>query len=92
VGWGCTWYRNEMMAGVLFAGTKDYEFLHSAHKVPIFRALEFKVPGMVEYFKSRLQPAINPPNDNQLPLKADNRLHFLKIDESGQRKYEEYGA
>jgi len=39
-----------------------------------------------------LKPAINPPNDNQLPLKDDNRLHFLSIDESGQRKYEEYGA
>jgi len=47
---------------------------------------------MVEYFKSRLKPATTAPYSYQRPVKRDWRLHFLSIDESDQRKYEEYGA
>jgi hypothetical protein len=44
------------MAGILFACTKDYKFLHSAHIISdaIIKAIKLEVPGIGDYIEGRL--------------------------------------
>ena len=47
---------NSKLVGFLFANTKDYPILHSSHicKKAVCRAIEFDVPGIVEYLEARM--------------------------------------
>jgi len=87
---------SEMMAGILFACTKDYKFLHSAHLLSeaIIKAVEFEVPGMGEFIEGRLKAPTNLPNLNQKPITnaLTIKSHFMSYNDSGQRKYKKYGA
>jgi len=58
---------SEMMAGILFACTKDYNFLHSAHMISeaIIKAVKSEVPGIGEYLEGRMKTPTNLPNLNQ---------------------------
>jgi hypothetical protein len=81
------------MARILFACTKDYSFLHSAHLISdaIIKAFEAKVPGMGDYIQGRLKPPSHKPNLNQKPIKNEVKRKFLSL-EAGQRKSLEYGV
>jgi len=84
-----------MMAAILFASTKDYKFLHSAHLISdaIIKAVEDNVPGMGEYIEGRLKPpTINLPNLNQRPNMKKMKNVFISLNNFGQRKETEYGA
>jgi hypothetical protein len=80
------------MAGILFACTKDYKFLHSAHIISdaIIKAIKLEVPGIGDYIEGRLKPPTHLPNLNQKPIKKEH--HFLALNEAGQRKYSSYGV
>jgi hypothetical protein len=81
------------MAGILFACTKDYKFLHSAHLISeaIIKAFEQKVPGIGEYIEGRLKPHPYLPKLNQRPIKKEVRYYFLSLG-AGQVKFVEYGV
>jgi len=84
------------MAGILFACTKDYKFLHSAHlcSEAIIRAVEIEVPGMGDFIEGRLKAPTNLPNLNQKPISnaLSIKNHFMSYTDNGQRKYTKYGA
>jgi len=84
------------MAAILFACTKNYKFLHSAHKISdaIIEAVELKVAGIGEYIQGRLKPPPNLPNLNQRPITSKNGIkgHFMSLNDLGQFVYTEYGA
>jgi len=82
------------MAGILFASTKDYKFLHSAHLISnaVIIAVEKGVPGMGEYIQGRLKTPTNLPSLNQRPNKAKMKGVFISLNDLDQRKYTAYGS
>ena len=82
------------MAGILFACTKDYQFLHSAHLISdaLIKAVECEVPGIGDYIEGRLKPPSHLPNLNQKPILNKVRGKFLSLNDAGQRKFVEYGV
>ena len=82
------------MAGILFACTKDYKFLHSAHLISdaIIKAIEHEVPGIGEYIEGRLKSPSHLPNLNQKPILKKVQYKFLSLNEDGQRKFQAYGV
>jgi len=86
--------KNLMMAGILFACTKDYKFLHSAHMITdaIIKAVKKEVPGMGDYLQGRLKTPTNLPNSTQCPIKRYNKNYFMELNDSKQRKYIVYKA
>jgi len=60
------------MAAILFACTKDYSFLHSAHSITeaITEAIKREVPGIGEYIKGRFKAAKHLPNGLKRPIKS----------------------
>jgi hypothetical protein len=82
------------MAGILFASTKDYKFLHSAHLISdaIIKAIQYEVPGIGDYIEGRLKPPSHLPNLNQKPILHKVRYKFLSLNEEGQRKFVTYGV
>jgi len=65
-----------MMAGILFACTKDYEFLHSAHVLSkaVIKGVKRGVPGMGDYIEGRLKTPPNLPNLNQRPFTTERKI------------------
>jgi len=86
--------KNLMMAGILFACTKDYKFLHSAHMITdaIIIAVKKEVPGMGEYLQGRLKTPTNLPNSTQCPISRYNQNYFMEVNDSLQLKYIVYKA
>ena len=82
------------MAAILFACTKDYQFLHSAHLISdaIIKAVECEVPGIGDYIEGRLKPPAHLPNLNQYPILNKVRGYFQSLNKSGQRTFVEYGV